>query len=323
MRISDILADPAVAQELDRKFREVDTPRPPADAGELAPAARAGFLPGAGFRSTLPFEASSTQQALFSIILEVGRPVVLIQNNTFQVPPDSDLWQAPLEAARSRIETAALSVGRINLGNHPDVEWAGTGWLIADNLLVTNRHVAVVFAQRSGNDIVFQPGADGGPVRAWVDFRQEHGVAAQEPVQITRVHYMADGPDVAFLELAPAPAGSPRRAPLPLAASVPPPSTALAVIGYPTWDERRNDPAVMQRIFQGIYSVKRLSPGRSTASDIVGEIGHDCTTLGGNSGSPVLSLDTGEVIGLHYSGKVREVNHAVPAPVVASLLGRL
>ena len=29
---------------------------------------------------------------------------------------------------------------------------------------------------------------------------------------------------------------------------------------------------------------------------------HDCTTLGGNSGSVVLDLTTGEAVGLHFAG---------------------
>ena len=42
------------------------------------------------------------------------------------------------------------------------------------------------------------------------------------------------------------------------------------------------------------------------------EIFHDCSTLGGNSGSPVIDLETHRVIGLHFGGRYMEKNHAVP-----------
>jgi endonuclease G len=64
--------------------------------------------------------------------------------------------------------------------------------------------------------------------------------------------------------------------------------------------------------------VKRLAPGKLTVvrDDL---LQHDCTTLGGNSGSVVISLATGDAVGLHFGGNFHETNFAVPAPVVASL----
>ena len=48
---------------------------------------------------------------------------------------------------------------------------------------------------------------------------------------------------------------------------------------------------------------------------------HDCTTLGGNSGSPLVDLGTGAAVGVHYGGAGRFlVNWAVPAGVVAARL---
>ena len=65
------------------------------------------------------------------------------------------------------------------------------------------------------------------------------------------------------------------------------------VIGYPAWDGRRNDPEPMRRIFSEIYNVKRLQPGEISGATVEAfEIFHDCSTLGGNSGSPVIDLET-------------------------------
>jgi hypothetical protein len=59
--------------------------------------------------------------------------------------------------------------------------------------------------------------------------------------------------------------------------------------------------------------VKRASPGRSRPKSEVDVPGgkaawapafpHDATTLGGNSGGPVLSIDRGAVRGLHVGGR--------------------
>jgi hypothetical protein len=37
---------------------------------------------------------------------------------------------------------------------------------------------------------------------------------------------------------------------------------------------------------------------------------HDCSTLGGNSGSPVIDLKTGEVLGIHFAGEFEQTNWA-------------
>jgi endonuclease G len=51
-------------------------------------------------------------------------------------------------------------------------------------------------------------------------------------------------------------------------------------------------------------------------------VGHDCSTLGGNSGSPVLALDTAEVVGLHFGGSFLWRNEAVTAPILADFVSK-
>ena len=69
----------------------------------------------------------------------------------------------------------------------------------------------------------------------------------------------------------------------------------------------------MRRIFMDVYNVKRLQPGRAvTYSAKFSALEHDCSTLGGNSGSPVVDLETHQVIGLHFGGRYGLGNYAVP-----------
>jgi hypothetical protein len=85
------------------------------------------------------------------------------------------------------------------------------------------------------------------------------------------------------------------------------------LIGYPASDNQGiTPPDVLSRIFGDVFEVKRLQPGTVTSiSSKLRRFTHDCSTLGGNSGSCVLDLETHQVIGLHFSGGYREKNYAV------------
>jgi hypothetical protein len=84
------------------------------------------------------------------------------------------------------------------------------------------------------------------------------------------------------------------------------------VIGFPARDPLRNDPVEMDRIFAGVYGIKRLQPGKiMNIDDSTPIMTHDCSTLGGNSGSCVIDLETNNVIGLHFSGRYLQANRAI------------
>ena len=46
---------------------------------------------------------------------------------------------------------------------------------------------------------------------------------------------------------------------------------------------------------------------------------HDCSTLGGNSGSAVFDLESNRVIGIHFAGQFQEQNFAWPMWRVAQI----
>ena len=90
----------------------------------------------------------------------------------------------------------------------------------------------------------------------------------------------------------------------------------IAVVGYPARDSR-NDAGLMSRIFGDVYDVKRFSPGKVDAVPKgVWHLTHDCTTLGGNSGSVVMDLATGRSVGLHFAGLYMIENYAVPSSIL-------
>src|SRR5262249_46309340 len=148
---------------------------------------------------------------------------------------------------------------------------------------------------------------------ARVDFRRELGNNSPRAFVVREVLHIEDddGPDFAFLRVErTGPAGplSPVLRPAGLAAQA---HEYVATVGYPAADSRIPEQELMNRLFGDKYNVKRLAPGQvmRLADELVM---HDCSTLGGNSGSPIVDLATGNVLGLHFSGVFLRENPGVP-----------
>jgi endonuclease G len=265
--------------------------------------------------------APRDEEALESIVMKKQRPVLAILDNDavldFRDLGDSAIWKARLQAAKAFLDDAIRAVGRIELKGSP-YDWIGTGWLVNESVLVTNRHVAQEFAMRDGDGFTFSIGDDG-PIAASVDFLQEIGSAKTLVFRLVRPLFIQDapGPDVAFFEIEVKSGNNSLAKPIALA-DRPRTTNSVAVIGYPAYDSRIPDVALMERIYGSTYNKKRLAPGAVTRTDAT-RLLHDCTTLGGNSGSAVIDLGTGKALGLHFSGTFLTTNYAVRADVVAKL----
>jgi V8-like Glu-specific endopeptidase len=212
-----------------------------------------------------------------------------------------------LDQFRQGIESTLARVGRIEVTNHPEFQWLGTGFLVGLNAIMTNRHVALQFAQQGGKSWKFIT-----PRKARIDFKEEFGGLTSDEHEITGIIGIHEKYDLALLRTTWA-SGSAHPEPLPVAAKAPQNIAGLQVyvVGYPAWDGRRNDPEWIRKIFTNIFDVKRLQPGQ--LKSVKGYVAdHDCSTLGGNSGSAVFSLATQEVVGLHYGGQFQVGNTAIP-----------
>ncbi|HVE83523.1 MAG TPA: trypsin-like peptidase domain-containing protein [Myxococcales bacterium] len=257
--------------------------------------------------------------ALEAIVLPTLRPVIDVVGDSF-TPPQGGMW-AGLGQHQDAIRAAIRATGRVELVNHPFLPYGGTAFLIGPDLLLTNRHVAEAFVTGLGaRELRFYPGRS-----AFVDLRQE--VVASDPLvlQVTSVLLVHPYWDAAVFRVSGVPAD---RKPLALLAS--PPADGLqgrdaVVIGYPALDPTpASNPSLQIQIFNGVFQRKRLQPGRVTGyrevesyANKVQALAHDCSTLGGNSGSVVLDLKTGQVIGLHFAGQYLVSNYAVPAWALA------
>lgn len=248
------------------------------------------------------------QVGLEAIIVLEGRPPLFIQGGDFVQTPAE--WQV-LNGHRDRIKVSIARVGRVEVAGHPNYEWIGTGFLAGPDAIITNRHVAREFARADGDSWRFEPG-----MSAKLDFNREHGALQPLEFAITGIVGIHERYDLAILEIAPS-GDANEMLPDPLAVAATQPGSVsdrqVYVIGYPAWDGRRNDPTYMSQIFSHVYDVKRLQPGLITSwSDGEDMFIHDCSTLGGNSGSPVFDLETHYVVGLHFGGRYLSGNNAVP-----------
>ena len=258
---------------------------------------------------------------LETIVLRTGRPVLAIVSNQAQLvfnDPESQVWQQRLQDVSAHLVNAAQAVGRIEVEGHA-LAWLGTGWLVRPDVVVTNRHVAAEFGRHSGTTFVFKQGLDGREMKASIDFLEEIGRPESLTFRLRQILHIEEegGPDVAFIRVAPAD-GQPLATPISLATDAAE-NDLVAVIGYPARDSRIPDQPLMDKIFGRVYDKKRLAPGQLTRLDRAA-VRHDCSTLGGNSGSVVLSLRTGQAVGLHFAGRFLQANFAVPSTVVGERL---
>lgn len=268
-------------------------------------------------------------QFLEAIIKQAERPAIKIQNNSFETPR-TDYWKTRLEPYRAIIDTAIKSVGRIEVReHHQGFEYVGTGWLVTDDIIVTNRHVAQYFAWQQGNNFTFQVNPfNNKKIKVNIDFREEFRIDEEEQFDIVDVLYIEpqQGSDIAFLKVKRS-GDNISRSIISLATETVPGKSEIAVIGYPARDSQRNpiEPAKLLEIFEDIYDVKRLQPGEVISAELktAPVFTHDCSTLGGNSGSVVLDFKTGKAVGLHFGGKFASENYAVPAIIVEQRLNDL
>lgn len=260
--------------------------------------------------------------ALEAIILEDLRPPYFILKDEIEIKGAYDRVDL-IQSNKAMLEKHAKSVGMVDLLNHQTLPYAGTGWLIDEDIVVTNRHVANVFARVDWNGLyAFKRGAHNRDLEVRLDYVQQlDDGGIRRRAEVADVIWIAGPgePDIAFLRVE----VEPGLEPLELFTGRLDKSAPIAAIGYPAKDPRRNDPELMSRLFGDEYNVKRFSPGLATdyESNNVILLG-DYTSLGGNSGSSVVSLETGKVVGLHFAGLFKETNYAVAADVVASALSR-
>jgi hypothetical protein len=323
---------------------------------------------------TLATARAALRFDLFGVAMDPNRrvsdtnrpPALRVTHDKFEIADGE--WAALLNPpdVRRRIAPNLLAVGRI----HQDRITLGTAFLVSNDVVLTNRHVAESFTTNIDGTRKIRPGWEpaidflahveppGDPATSGaahdhgdhaMDSSASTGGASHETAsgamkehvtianggngsaakghaafhtgpsacfRIASVLYVDDEIDLALLRVEFEPEAETAlveppsfwRRPQPLTLSLAPPDVRrkpIYVIGCPDHDDTAtaNELSI---VFQDTFDVKRLQPGYLTAilmaHDDRVEIDHDSSTLRGNSGSCVVSLETHQVIGLHVRG---------------------
>ncbi|MFS8037787.1 DNA/RNA non-specific endonuclease [Xanthobacter sp. AM11] len=272
--------------------------------------------------------------ALEALVKTAGRPPLLVHNGKVRFKPIPEM-PADIGVKITAVEPLVMSVGRVEFFNH-GMPWGGTAWVLKKDAggctVVTNRHVARLVARRAadGTGVFLRSPVTGMRYGAAVDFNEEVEALPEDAraAKVLAIPYIAEdyAADAALMRIA-LPAGAAWALPdeVPLAEREGDRDELVAVVGYPARDGRseRSSEAIaaLARYFGNDYDVKRFSPGVLTSGMADGLIRYDCTTLGGNSGSPVLSLDQKGAVGLHFAGTYGVENTAVSLATLKALKG--
>ena len=282
-------------------------------------------------------ESAHDRSFLEALVKVAGRPPLVVQNdkvlgksslagNPAQNPDD---FPATIGDMITAVEGFLPLIGRVEFSNH-SLSWGGTGWIIGKDskglIMATNRHVAALVARRTATGegvFLFSPTSNA-RYKARLDTVEEANTPrnTDRVYQVERFTYLADdaAADVALARLILPAGGSVGLTPIPLSTDKLRDGELVGIVGYPASDPYRNDPTAMERYFRGLYDVKRFSPGKLLPGEKGEVLSHDCTTLGGNSGSPLISLEKKAVVGLHFAGEYGVGNSAVRAATLQALL---
>jgi endonuclease G, mitochondrial len=249
---------------------------------------------------------------LEAIVMKENRPVVFVRGNSYD--DVGNPWSSlNTPEVKTRLSSLFPLIGRIELPTSTLVPYAGTGFVVGKGLIATNRHVAQEFSRGLGLTIQYRGGDAAIDFKRQVDTPEDDHTAYLKVRGVEMIHPYWD---MALLQVD----GLPTDNMLRLAVRSPEElvNHNIVAVGYPAPDPR-NDVALQNKIFGSVYYVKRMHPGivrtRAKVQSFENEVNamtHDASTLGGNSGSAIIDVDSGEVVALHFAGEYLKANYAVP-----------
>jgi|GEM_PF-1944858 hypothetical protein len=254
---------------------------------------------------------------LEAIIEVTGRPALRYSNGKVQTPSsllgENAHWNVLIVTSRSKINRVSASVGRLALMNNLGLaEPVGTGWRARAELIVTNRHVVEEFVT-DPKDPVAQWKLDGGK-KPFVDFSVTDNASNTQRFDVADVLYIApeDEVDLALLKITPTTSPVPDALIIDWNPDSPGAATTykggemvfegreIYVVGHPL---RQQNSELVATVFGVADGSKRWSPGYVKGiNEQKYVLEHDCSTLGGNSGSCVFTADLNQVIAIHVGG---------------------
>lgn len=245
---------------------------------------------------------NASQQLALARAIQTLRPSPLVTHGEIPALSQRVRHHFPQWASfRKRAKRYLPSIGRVDRSTlrRPSDRPLATCFMVAPGIVVTNSHVVDQMRLKKGIPIHQQ---------VEVRFDQEYGGLEKAPVAITEIVERSVELDVALLRLA---HEQPKRAPLLITNRMMAKRDRVAVVGYPMNNSRL--PNIVRSMYDGVFSECRASPGEVLGHHDVMLL-HDCTTLGGNSGSPIFALDTAKVVAIHVSGLYLARNSGLTGP---------
>jgi len=308
------------------------TTRDPELAHEIAKGAASALSKAGDPKAQFNFREALGLEAVVQIF---ERPSLNIQDGFVNpAAPGYKPFEFKLLQMQDEIRNVAAAVGRIS---KPDGTLVGTAVHFAEGCVVTARHVLEEIATQKPNG----RWSFTSPGKTTIDFVGEAGRKPEPGFKIVNVKFCGAKRinreidfarlDLAVLEIAPI-------------ADAPWPSTVMFdggedkvkakswvyAVGFPgrpiPWKIKTKPPpgyevaSVIAKVFDDDFECKKFAPGRIRKSP--GSLDddkanrwvfvHDCSTLGGNSGSAVVEFATegARVVGLHFGGLARSANWA-------------
>ncbi len=295
--------------------------------------------------------ATEARAVLEALVRLTGRPAIRIRRDGSEVL-DEDIgdWRGDLVPTRRKWQALAQRTGRIDI----DVAGrgrmqAGTGFVIGRNRVMTNRHVLDTFAvglpaaegeqafrMRRTASVVFDPDGTDDTMRFPVT-----GIATAGRHRIGRAVHLGKL-DMAILEIGQNAEGDDPPEPIDTGrvSTTDEDVQKLLVMGYPAQPPGRNAGPDAQddaeeflafwdrigELYGDEYGVQYMSPGfvmqrpGTLEGDPAGwSFSHDATTMGGSSGSAIVSLHgKARFCGLHFGGESLSQNFAHDLECVAA-----
>jgi endonuclease G, mitochondrial len=263
-------------------------------------------------RSCLEGQRTAAQPLASWVITRFVRPVVPIVADAVGVP-EAGFWHRRLSLASRELARAVRAVGRIELGGHPGLVWAGTCWLVTGEVAVTTRSVANQFCHLVGGRLTL--GLRGEPpLKAAVRFGQPEPLAIKD---VLTTDTGAFGADLAFLVLD-------RTVENRVALSDTPPDAAVhvAALGYAAANSRGGS-VLSELAYRDSVNRKCVAPGRLRRCPAGSMLQHDCATAGDWAGALLLDLGTGRATAIHVTGALEGPGLGIPAAHIAAAMKAL
>ncbi len=227
--------------------------------------------------------------ALEAVVMANARPILNLDGGS-SWGDGENLWSQRFLAAREHLLRASRAVGCV-VPDGKDQPYVGTAFAVAPHLAVTASHVADALQGRESAP----------STRGWIDFADRTGAQASR-IEIAGVHRVHPNWRFAFLSLKKEVAAD-----------------SVLGIADPGVRDRLQDRVVVVVGYpmMGGSGSKQMMPGKLQGMGEYDEyarvIRHDASTLAGCSGGPLIDMETGLVIGMHFAGRPQDSNYAAPA----------